>query len=150
MWRAVLSMLPPDLLCPLSVSLSFCRDFIVRVVQGPVVLAGNSIGGFLSATAAADYPQLIRGLVLINSAGPIDPEFDAIQHAAEPARQPPPSLVPAMVTPLLMGYLENSIGDQLKWLYPTNPDAADAWLEEEIFRWVGGGGRQGGGIGWLW
>jgi len=33
-----------------------------------------------------------------------------------------------------MGYLENSIGDQLKWLYPTNPDAADAWLEEEIFR----------------
>eukprot|EP00878_Enallax_costatus_P025088 GHUV01026809.1.p1 GENE.GHUV01026809.1~~GHUV01026809.1.p1 ORF type:complete len:155 (+),score=40.44 GHUV01026809.1:964-1428(+) len=34
----------------------------------------------------------------------------------------------------LMMYLQNSIGKQLKWLYPTNPDNADEWLEQEIYR----------------
>jgi pimeloyl-ACP methyl ester carboxylesterase len=33
------------------------------------VLAGNSIGGFISASAAADYPSLVAGLALLNSAG---------------------------------------------------------------------------------
>jgi hypothetical protein len=36
-----------------------------------------------------------------------------------------------------MAYLQNSIGKQLKWLYPTNPQNADKWLEQEIYRWVG-------------
>lgn len=35
-----------------------------------------------------------------------------------------------------MFYLEGSIAGQLKWLYPTAPERADAWLEQEIFRWV--------------
>jgi pimeloyl-ACP methyl ester carboxylesterase len=34
-----------------------------------VVLVGNSIGGFISASVAADYPDLVKGLVLVNSAG---------------------------------------------------------------------------------
>lgn len=34
-----------------------------------MVLAGNSIGGFISASVAADYPGLVAGLVLLNSAG---------------------------------------------------------------------------------
>jgi pimeloyl-ACP methyl ester carboxylesterase len=42
---------------------------VVQVVGSPVVAAGNSIGGFISASLAADYPQLCSGLVLINSAG---------------------------------------------------------------------------------
>jgi pimeloyl-ACP methyl ester carboxylesterase len=46
------------------------------VVGGPVVLAGNSIGGFISASMAADFPDLVAGLVLLNSAGPIKPDFD--------------------------------------------------------------------------
>lgn len=33
-----------------------------------------------------------------------------------------------------MMYLERSIASQLKWLYPTAPERADAWLEAEIFR----------------
>ena len=45
------------------------RDFILRVVKGPVVLVGNSIGGYISASVAADYPDLVKGLVLVNSAG---------------------------------------------------------------------------------
>jgi hypothetical protein len=40
-----------------------------QVVRRPVVVAGNSIGGFISASLAADYPGAVQGLVLLNSAG---------------------------------------------------------------------------------
>ncbi len=40
----------------------FLRDFVVEVVRRPVVVAGNSIGGFLSASLAADYRQLVQGM----------------------------------------------------------------------------------------
>lgn len=40
-----------------------------QVVRRPVVVAGNSIGGFISASMAGDYPGLVEGLVLLNSAG---------------------------------------------------------------------------------
>lgn len=33
-----------------------------------------------------------------------------------------------------MAFLERSIAKQLKWLYPTAPERADTWLEQEIFR----------------
>ncbi len=45
-----------------------CRDFIVQVVRKPVVVAGNSIGGFVSTSMAADNPTLVsrpcKGLAL--------------------------------------------------------------------------------------
>ena len=41
----------------------------LQVVRRPVVVAGNSIGGFISASMAGDYPGLVEGLVLLNSAG---------------------------------------------------------------------------------
>ena len=49
--------------CPYSQYLwvSFLRDFVVEVVRRPVVIAGNSIGGFISASLAADYKQIIQG-----------------------------------------------------------------------------------------
>ena len=39
----------------------FLRDFVLEVVRRPVVVAGNSIGGFISASLAADYPSLVKG-----------------------------------------------------------------------------------------
>lgn len=54
---------------PPTPSSALLRDFLVCVVGSPAVLAGNSIGGFISASAAADYPSLVAGLVLVNSAG---------------------------------------------------------------------------------
>ena len=39
----------------------FLRDFVVEVVRQPVVAVGNSIGGYISASLAGDYPALVSG-----------------------------------------------------------------------------------------
>lgn len=100
------------------------------------LLTGNSIGGFISTSAAADYPSLVAGLVLINSAGPITPGATQadVEAAAAVTKKPPPTWVVRLMTFGLMMYLQNSIAKQLKWLYPTNPAHADEWLEQEIYR----------------
>ncbi len=46
------------------------HDFITEVIGQPVVLAGNSLGGYASLCVAAQKPESTKGLILINSAGP--------------------------------------------------------------------------------
>lgn len=46
------------------------HDFITEKIQRPAVIAGNSLGGYSSLCVAADYPQSVAGIVLLNSAGP--------------------------------------------------------------------------------
>jgi pimeloyl-ACP methyl ester carboxylesterase len=46
------------------------NDFITEKIQRPTVIAGNSLGGYSSLCAAADYPQSVAGVILLNSAGP--------------------------------------------------------------------------------
>jgi len=113
----------------------FLRDFVLQVVGTRVVAAGNSIGGFISASLAADFPPLVTGLVLLNSAGPIDPAFDAEkwQRACESKTAPPRWLTTAL-SKALFWYLERTVAPTLKRLYPTNPDRADRWLADEIQR----------------
>lgn len=110
----------------------FLRDFVLQVVRQPVVIVGNSIGGFISTSLAGDYPDLCRGLVLVNSAGPIDPTFNL--QSLNQSRTPPPKLVVDSVSQALFWYLERTIPGTLKWLYPTTPQRADIWLAEEIYR----------------
>jgi pimeloyl-ACP methyl ester carboxylesterase len=55
------------------------HDFITEVIGQPVVLAGNSIGGYACLCVAAQRPQSVVGLVLLNPAGP----FTASQPVAE-------------------------------------------------------------------
>jgi pimeloyl-ACP methyl ester carboxylesterase len=45
-------------------------DFITQVIGQPVVLAGNSLGGYSALCVAAQRPTAAIGLVLLNSAGP--------------------------------------------------------------------------------
>lgn len=56
------------------------HDFITEVIGQPVVLAGNSLGGYAALCVAAQRPQSAVGLVLINSAGP----FTDIQGTTKP------------------------------------------------------------------
>eukprot|EP00798_Chlamydomonas_sp_ICE-L_P014777 gene14777-20827_t len=42
------------------------------VGSGPVVLAGNSLGGYVSLATAASYPEQISAVALLNGAGPFD------------------------------------------------------------------------------
>jgi pimeloyl-ACP methyl ester carboxylesterase len=56
------------------------HDFITEVIGQPVVLAGNSLGGYAALCVAAQRPQSAAGLVLINSAGP----FTDIQGTTKP------------------------------------------------------------------
>ncbi|MGF1540063.1 MAG: alpha/beta fold hydrolase [Pleurocapsa sp.] len=46
------------------------HDFITEVIGEPTVLAGNSLGGYAALCVAAEYPQSVAGLILLNSAGP--------------------------------------------------------------------------------
>ena len=69
----------------------FMADFVLQVARRPVVVAGNSIGGFISASMAADYPGLVDGLILINSAGQIVEGYRPPE--APPASSAPPAFV---------------------------------------------------------
>ena len=115
----------------------FLADFISDIVGRPVVIAGNSIGGYISASVAADFPQLIKGLVLLNSAGQINEDFEPRQYEIdllENPRQPPPVVVVDAISTLLFSFLEGDIENQLQRLYPTRPGNADEWLGKEIRR----------------
>jgi pimeloyl-ACP methyl ester carboxylesterase len=46
------------------------HDFITEVIEQPVVLAGNSLGGYACLCVAAQCPESADGLILLNSAGP--------------------------------------------------------------------------------
>jgi pimeloyl-ACP methyl ester carboxylesterase len=46
------------------------HDFITEVIRQPVVIAGNSLGGYASLCVAAQRPTSIAGAILLNSAGP--------------------------------------------------------------------------------
>lgn len=56
------------------------HDFITEVIRHPVVLAGNSLGGYASLCVAAQRPQSAVGLVLLNCAG----AFTETAQAAQP------------------------------------------------------------------
>jgi len=46
------------------------HDFIRTIIRRPAVVVGNSLGGYASLCVAADHPESVAGVVLLNSAGP--------------------------------------------------------------------------------
>lgn len=46
------------------------HDFIAEVIGRPAVLAGNSLGGYACLCVAAQRPEAVAGLILLNPAGP--------------------------------------------------------------------------------
>lgn len=56
------------------------HEFIQQVIGQPVVLVGNSLGGYTSLCVAAQRSESAAGLVLLNSAGP----FTSNETASQP------------------------------------------------------------------
>ncbi|HEY9762854.1 MAG TPA: alpha/beta fold hydrolase [Trichocoleus sp.] len=58
------------------------NDFITEVIGRPTVLAGNSLGGYASLCVAANHPESVAGVVLLNSAGPFEETQDQAQEGS--------------------------------------------------------------------
>ena len=117
------------------------KDFLLGVVGRPAVLMGNSIGGYMAQSAAAFLgPDLCRGIVLLNSAGPLLSMEDYQKllqssggtvlermrkgygkEAQLPQYAPPPQWLVDFGAWLLLNGLQPNIEGILKSLYPSNP-----------------------------
>lgn len=64
----------------------YVRDYIDTQLTGPVVLAGNSLGGHVSLHLALQRPQRVVGLVLSGSSGLFEREFGS-HRGANPSRE---------------------------------------------------------------
>lgn len=65
----------PDIAYSADVWQNQLQDFIEEVIGQPVVLAGNSLGGYASLCVATGAPEWVNGVILLNSAGPFsEPE----------------------------------------------------------------------------
>jgi pimeloyl-ACP methyl ester carboxylesterase len=111
---------------------SYVRDFVVHVVGEPVFIAGNSIGGVIPANSCADHPHLFKGIVLINTAGSADTDFDP--DAPMPEKKAQSKAFVNATSWLTFRYLQSGIAAQLRKLYPTRPHNADKFLNDEIYR----------------
>ncbi|PSB04606.1 alpha/beta fold hydrolase [Merismopedia glauca] len=74
------------------------HDFITQVIKKPVILAGNSLGGYVSLGVAAQHPESASGLILLNSAGPFT---DLV--SSSPALEP--------------NGLQKLLGNGVKWIW---------------------------------
>eukprot|EP00181_Compsopogon_caeruleus_P005646 CAMPEP_0184690902 /NCGR_PEP_ID=MMETSP0312-20130426/31498_1 /TAXON_ID=31354 /ORGANISM="Compsopogon coeruleus, Strain SAG 36.94" /LENGTH=685 /DNA_ID=CAMNT_0027148475 /DNA_START=508 /DNA_END=2565 /DNA_ORIENTATION=+ len=121
------------------------RDFVEDVIGEPVLIAGNSIGGYVSLSFASNYPSLCRGVILVNSAGRLlsPPEYEYSLLDSTPVASPPPSLTKQafQVRPIRMAvaqailfWLQGNIERTLRRVYPVRPDSISETLAREIFR----------------
>jgi pimeloyl-ACP methyl ester carboxylesterase len=110
---------------------AYVRDFVVSVIKEPVVVAGNSIGGVIPANACADHPHIFKGLVLINTAGSTDIDYDP---EAPRERKQQSKLFVNVTSWFVFNFLQRNISKQLQRLYPARPFNADPFLSNEIYR----------------
>lgn len=92
------------------------NDFIKEVVGQPTVLAGNSLGGYASLCVAANHSENVRGLILLNSAGPFSD--------TESNRQP------NLAQKLLRSMLLQPWASYLLFLYTRQPKTIRKTLEK--------------------
>jgi len=116
-------------------------DFLKEVVQKPAVLAGNSLGGFTSLyTAATDEVQpLVRGVVLLNSAGRFrDGKNEEENKNEEEEKNEFVAMLQNMLQRAVISVSfvvtkqPKRIGQVLRQVYPINTDQVDSELVESI------------------
>ncbi|MFO0309127.1 MAG: alpha/beta fold hydrolase, partial [Pseudanabaena sp.] len=116
------------------------HDFITEKIQRPTVIAGNSLGGYSSLCVAADYPQSVAGVILLNSAGPFTDtnplgakKVNPIQKTIAPALQT--FLRQPWANQLLFNFVrqKSRIRSTLKKVYLDQSAVTDQ-LVEDIYR----------------
>jgi pimeloyl-ACP methyl ester carboxylesterase len=58
------------------------HDFITECMGQPAVIAGNSLGGYAALCVAADSPETVAGIILLNSAGPFAEAQKTVKEAS--------------------------------------------------------------------
>lgn len=113
-------------------------DFLKEVVQKPAVLAGNSLGGFTSLyTAATEEVQpLVRGVVLLNSAGRFRPppgEQEEVKETNKYVAMLRDAVQRAVIAAsFVVTKQPQRIEQILRQVYPIATDQVDAKLVESI------------------
>lgn len=116
------------------------HDFITEKIQRPTVIAGNSLGGYSALCVAADYPQSVAAVILLNSAGPFTntnplgaKKVNPIQKAIAPALQK--ALRQPWANQLLFTFVrqKSRIRSTLKKVYLDQSAVTDQ-LVEDIYR----------------
>lgn len=74
--------------------------FVENIIQKPVHIAGNSLGGYLAVCLASTNPELVKSLILLNAA-----PFWAFLPSTGAFRSSCGSLAEAMSNPLLLPLL---------------------------------------------
>jgi pimeloyl-ACP methyl ester carboxylesterase len=78
-------------------------DFIEKMIGEPVVLMGNSMGGHISILVAADHPQQVARLVLV------DPAVPGVH-----VRRPTPAMLGVMAALSIPGLAENLLDRRVR------------------------------------
>uniref|UniRef100_J3LG94 AB hydrolase-1 domain-containing protein n=2 Tax=Oryza brachyantha TaxID=4533 RepID=J3LG94_ORYBR len=86
-------------------------DFLREVVKDPAVIVGNSLGGFTTLFAATEVPELVRGVVLLNSAGQFgDPNRPPEETTAPAAEEEESAVSRLVVRPLKEAFTRVVLG----------------------------------------
>ena len=143
---------------PLSYNQYLWRDQIVEYVMKvvnekkienekvPVIIAGNSIGGYMATLAAAELAKidknsdtgLISGLILFNSAGRVLDNVNGSETLSGgyfPVYKGVPPELLRFIGKVIVSGLQPNIGRVCKDLYPSNREHVDSsGLSQLIFR----------------
>ena len=92
---------------------SFVADFAETIIRCPAVAAGNSIGGYIVAAAAAAHPAAFAGVALLNPAGRVDGLASAAADASTTGGgapvQPASAAAPPPQPPVCGGGVAHSV-----------------------------------------
>ncbi|KAK4766595.1 hypothetical protein SAY87_008237 [Trapa incisa] len=106
------------------------RDFILDIVGEPVHIVGNSVGGYVAAVIAGLWPNLVKSVVLMNSAG----EVTAGQSFISLPKERRTSAATWLGARVLLYYLRSTLRNIVRSCYPSKPERADEWLVGEMLR----------------
>ena len=114
------------------------HDFITEVIGEPAILAGNSLGGYACLCVAAARSQSVRGVILLNSAGPFSDDPQAPKP--NPVKQWVGKVMKAILLQPIPSYFifqnarrKSTIRKTLKQVYVDQSAVTDQ-LVEDIYR----------------